>query len=574
MLFGCQSNSVVNPVPSTLQPHEELEKKVTVQIVQPAAAPTNTPTPIPSPTPVPVKTVYIDPNLPADITEGLTSQLQMLASKATSASPRLQLTQDSSADIVIDARPTQEQQATLSLITYTLAVVAPFPTIADTVTLDSLIAFWRGDVDALTYITNNGVKPKLFLDVRTRAMLLSILGEPSPTTALQVVSATDIVSTTWAQRPGAIAIVPFDELEARWKQLWLNGLNLFDKSLTNSAYPLTFVVNAHFRAREDVALLAGIAPTTNRDVSQIAIIAMTGVTALVRGTAVMMESKGITYPGQMIRDWLVTADIAHISNEVSFWDQCPAPSFNDGVSMCSRPKYIELLKYVGTDVIELSGNHLWDKGANHLDTTLDMYDQLGWPYFAGGRTYTESQRPLTMTVAGNKIAFVGCNYFGADWATPRNELPGSALCGADNPSDFDLITPTIQSLSAQGYLVIATIQYAEFYFYEPTLQQAKDFKALRDAGAVVVNGSQGHHAQGFDVSASGFIHYGTGNLFFGDQAGAGTHQSFVDRHAFYKGKYLGVDLRTAFIEDYSQPVPMKPTDRAELLRKLFDATGY
>jgi poly-gamma-glutamate capsule biosynthesis protein CapA/YwtB (metallophosphatase superfamily) len=106
------------------------------------------------------------------------------------------------------------------------------------------------------------------------------------------------------------------------------------------------------------------------------------------------------------------------------------------------------------------------------------------------------------------------------------------------------------------------------------LQQVKDFKALRDAGAVVVNGSQGHHAQGFDVTASGFIHYGTGNLFFGDQADIGTHQSFVDRHTFYKGKYLGVDLRTAFIEDYSQPVPMKPADRANLLRTLFAATGY
>jgi hypothetical protein len=203
-----------------------------------------------------------------------------------------------------------------------------------------------------------------------------------------------------------------------------------------------------------------------------------------------------------------------------------------------------------------------------------MYEDLGWPYFAGGRTYSESLRPVTMTVAGNRLAFVGCNWFGADWATETNELPGSALCGKDDPHSLDLITPTIRALADEGYLVIATLQYAEFYFYEPTAQQEADFKALRDAGAVVVNGSQGHHIQGFDVSAQGFIHYGTGNLFFGDQSGEGTHQTAVDRHVFYDGKYLGADIRLAFIEDFSQPVPLEPAARAKLLKTLFEATGY
>jgi poly-gamma-glutamate synthesis protein (capsule biosynthesis protein) len=351
-------------------------------------------------------------------------------------------------------------------------------------------------------------------------------------------------------------------------------MNLFDKELDESQYPLTFIVRANFGTAGDAQIFSELTATTNRDVSKMATVAMTGVTAMVRGTAVMMERKGITYPAQMIRDWLVTADITHISNEVSFWDKCPAPTFNDGVSMCSNPRYIELLEYVGTDIIELSGNHLWDKGTQHLNTTIDIYDELGWKYFAGGRNYDDSQRPVTMTVAGNKIAFVGCNYFGADWATPANNLPGSALCGSDSPRQLDLIISSIQSLAQEGYLVIATLQYAEFYFYEPTLQQARDFKALREAGAVIVNGSQGHHAQGFDVSEQGFLHYGTGNLFFGDQAATGTHQTFVDRHTFYDGRYLGVDIRTAYIEDYSQPVPMSAADRVKFLRVLFAATGY
>jgi predicted nucleic acid-binding protein len=52
------------------------------------------------------------------------------------------------------------------------------------------------------------------------------------------------------------------------------------------------------------------------------VLAMTGVTALVRATASRMEAKGITYPARDIGDWLRQADVTHISNEVSFADAC------------------------------------------------------------------------------------------------------------------------------------------------------------------------------------------------------------------------------------------------------------
>lgn len=434
------------------------------------------------------------------------------------------------------------------------ALAAPFPTVTDTLSFAALKAFWQGDLNALNDYWR-GKELTLLVAPDTYQVMQTVLGPANNPNIVQV-DARDLVAAAWAARPGALAILPFDQLEPRWKLLWVDGINLFDKAADVSRYPLR----------------VGDGPALNRDLGRMAVVAMTGVTALVRGTAVMMERKGITYPGEAIRDWLTTADVTHISNEVSFWDKCPKPTFNDGVSMCSNPKYIELLEYVGTDIIELSGNHLWDKGWIHLSNTLKMYDERGWPYFAGGRNAEEALKPVKMVVNGNPIAFVGCNWFGANWAT--DQRPGSARCGAQNPRALDLIIPVIRQLREEGYLVIATLQYAEFYTYRATPQQQRDFKALREAGAVVVNGSQGHHAQGFDVNAQGFIHYGVGNLFFGDQAGVGTHQTFVDRHVFYDGRYLGVDLRTAYIMDYSQPVPMSQKDRAALLKTLFTASGY
>lgn len=559
----CACSAPANP------PSPEALRPLPVTYLAPSPTPIPSATPIPTSTPIPIRTVWIDPALPESVRQPLAGAINDLIAQQPDGAI-IQAGNDPNATLRLRAARPGEAIEAAPVLTRVFAVVAPFPTVPDSISFDALAALWAGDAGALPEFS---AQTALYVDAETQAALTLLLGPAGDAAPVQIVDEPALIDAAWEARPAAIAIVPFDRLDPRWKLLWLDsadhaGMNLFDKSLDAAAYPLALRVVA-----EGDATLAGYLPAiTNRDVDKLAIVAMTGVTALVRGTAVQMERKGITYPAEAILDWLVTADITHISNEVSFWADCPFPTFDDGVSMCSNPKYIELLKHVGADIIELSGNHLWDKGWIHLSTTLQMYDELGWPYFAGGRTFDEALRPVTMTVNGNRLAFIGCNWFGANWAT--DTLPGSARCGSNSPRDLDLIEPIIRQLADEGYLVIATLQYEEYYFYQPTPQQARDFMSLRDAGAVVVNGSQGHHAQGFNVTAQGFIRYGTGNLFFGDQFEYGAHQTMVDRHAFYDGRYLGVDVRTAFIEDYAKPVPMTPEARSEFLRTLIEASGY
>jgi len=530
---------------------------------------TPTPRPTPTPTPVPVKMIWVDPALPAGLRQSLTAQLSAFAAQASTPARRIVLVESPDADVRVTAG-----REGASLITHTLAVAAPFPTVPDGLAFAQLRQFWAGQADALIGLSDqSGIAPTLFLDADALAALTLLLGQPAASPNIQVVATQDVLSRTWQSRPAAFAVLPFDQLEVRWKLLHVDGINLFEREAPMDAYPLTLSV----RAQGDPDLVAEIAAALpavdNRDLSKMAIVAMTGVTALVRGTAVRMEQKGITYPAEKIRDWLVTADVTHISNEVSFWDKCPPPSFSSGIVMCSDPRYIELLRYVGTDVVELTGNHLWDYGYQRLIPTLQMYEQEGWRYFGGGRDLADALKPLTMTVNGNRLAFIGCNWFGANWA--KENLPGSAPCSPNDPRDLTYQIEAIRQLRAEGYNVIATLQYEEYYFYESTLRQRRDFAALREAGAVVVNGSQGHHVQGFDISAEGFIHWGTGNIFFGDQTfSKGAQTTMVDRHVFYDNRYLGADLRTAFIEDLSQPVPMKPEARAALLRTLFSVSLF
>ena len=561
------------PSTSTLpETHTATAVSVTIPTPTVQVIPTNTPIPptvAPSPTPVPPLSVWISPGLPADLRSDIVHAL-------TGTDSLIQFVSElgSKTDIQFSHALKHANTSNASIFTRTYAIAAPFPTVADSITLASLIQFWHGDAAKLQYLTNDQSTPRLYVDQETLSGLELIMGMPASTAPIVIVKPSELVDRLWASRPSSFAILPFDRLEVRLKLMMLDGLNLFEKATNMGDYPLRLIVTGNYSNLRAKKVVAALPASDNREVSKLAIVAMTGTTAMVRGTAVQMERKGLTYPGEAIRDWMLTADIRHVSNEVSFWDECPPPTFDDGVSMCSNPKYIDLLKYMGVNVVELSGNHLWDKGSQYLSPTISLYKSLGWGVFAGGRTYSESIQPLTMTVAGNKLAFVGCNWFGSDWATEENGVAGSALCGLPDPRSLNMITATIHEMTSQGYTVIAAIQYQEYYQYDPYPQQEGDFKILRDAGASIVNGSQGHWVQGFDVSASGFIHYGVGNLFFGDQEGEGTHQMFVDRHAFYDGHYLGVDLRSGYIIDYSRPEPMSLGERQKLLRVLFAATGY
>ena len=348
-----------------------------VTYLVPSPTPIPSATPIPTPTPIPIRAIWIDPALPESMRQPLVGAVNDLIAQQPDGAI-IRASDDPNADVRLQPAKAGDPINSAVVLTRVFAVVAPFPTVPDAISVDALAALWAGDTGALPQFSAPDAPTTLFIDADTQAALTLLLGPAGETAPVQIVDEATLIDSAWEARPAAIAIVPFDRLDPRWKLLWLDDadgtrMNLFDKSLEASAYPLTLRVVAE----GDMALAGHLPRITNRDVNKLAIVAMTGVTAMVRGTAVQMERKGITYPAEAILDWLVTADVTHISNEVSFWEDCPFPTFDDGVSMCSHPKYIELLKYVGTDIIELSGNHLWDKGWAHLSTTLDMYDELG-----------------------------------------------------------------------------------------------------------------------------------------------------------------------------------------------------
>ncbi len=449
-----------------------------------------------------------------------------------------------------------------------LALVAPFPTIVDGISTDSLQSFWQnGTTDSFD---------RLLMYPYAKNALRWLWGEP-----VGQVDVFDYAFESWSEAQLEVmmkeawtnrrtwAIVEFNELSPRWKVIALDEQNPVHKVFNATDYALTLPLSInHDDPQMQSALnyfFEEMGYINNRNQNKLATVILTGVTALARATAVGMDKRGVTVPGEDLAPVLQEADILHISNEVPFYEDCPKPTVEFHLNFCSSPSYIELLRSIGTDVVELTGDHFNDYGPEAMALTLEMYEKEGWPVYGGGKNVAAAREPLRMEVNGNKIAFLGCNAKPVNKVHATETQAGAFLC------DMDYMEQTVKQLLQEGYLPIVTFQHEEFYTWEPIAWLTRDFEKVLEAGAVIVSGSQAHQPHYAEFLHGGFVHYGLGNLFF-DQYGVYeySHLSFIDRHVFYEGRHISTELLTIRFYDWVKPVWTTPEQRAEMLKMLFN----
>ncbi len=511
LIYGCASPAAGQSIHAAPTPVQTLVDRLDTATPLPAPEVTAV-SPVP---PAPVQPhLWVNPALPQKFRE----QLSLPAAVETSADR-------ASANLWLE--PAATQAASLHSA-WVYALTAPFPTLTDDVRQQAVQSAWKG---------GPGSQP-LLMTSETRDALEGLWG-PAGSQGVQIVDPpASLLDAAWAQ-PDAWAIVPFDELEPRWKVLRIEGQSPLDKTFDPGSYPLTLSIQLSGTQEALRSVSTGFALPSNRDPEKLTVLVMTGVTALSRHIGEKMEAQGLTYPAQDIGGWLTAADLTHISNEVSFYEDCPKPGPERAdMRFCSSPKYIKLLEAVGTDIVELTGNHILDWGTQPFIDTLEMYQQRGWKTYGGGANLEDANKPLTLEHNGNRLVFLGCSPSGPEqvWATA--DRSGSAPC------DLYKLEQQIRDLRAEGYLPIVTFQAVETDTYLPPVAQGMpDFRRMARAGAVIVSGSQSHVPQTMTFvesdAGTGFVHYGLGNLFFDQMKPEISRQEFIDQHVFYNGKYLG-----------------------------------
>ncbi len=339
------------------------------------------------------------------------------------------------------------------------------------------------------------------------------------------------------------AVVPIDELSPAWKVVTVEGVHPLDPQ--HGSLVVRSCQQTH----------------TNFDPARLTTVVMSGTTALTRRTAERIESHGAADLVEYIAPWFRSADITHVSNEVSFIRECDPVNGPTGTPedlvFCAKDSYIEVLERIGTDLVELTGSHLSDYGG--LDRTVEMYRRRGWKWFGGGRTQLESTEPRVLEHHGHKLAFLGCNAVGT-WLHAVSKGSGVAAC------DWPRMTWQIRDLRARGFLPIVSVQHQETHEHAVPPGLVVDLRRLAEAGAVFVLGSQAHSAHPWDVHHGAFVHYGPGNILFA-QSPEAQREASVDKLYLHDGKLLTVEHLYTRTE-HGRPRLQTARERARLLAQL------
>ncbi len=368
-----------------------------------------------------------------------------------------------------------------------------------------------------------------------------------------------------------IVIVPEDQLSFNVKLL----------ALDNEYYLDSFQTGAIFRK----AVFTSESPTTLNDLDlndllvkdSVFKVNQSGVTALTRVMMRKLNTVGDPlYFSKNIGDFLADADLTHISNEVSFAENCV---FSLTV-FCSDPRFIETLKASGVDLVEITGNHNNDTGSQNNTETINLYKSLGWNVFGGGLNTEDAAKFFVADQKDSKVAFLGYNY--------PDSPNGGAIAGPDRAGansfdfSFESIKADIDAAHQQSQFVIVDVQYWECYAYPngyveypicdlPIGDQEEVFKKLIDLGADMVVGSSAHQPQIYELYNGKPIYYGLGNMYFDQTQWPGTERGIILSHYFKEGKLLQTKLSPTFYDTNLQTTLMSVEDATAFLSRLQSA---
>ncbi|MDO5480734.1 MAG: CapA family protein [Candidatus Saccharibacteria bacterium] len=380
-----------------------------------------------------------------------------------------------------------------------------------------------------------------------------------------------------------VELTKLSELSADKKMLGVENKYYLD-DFTNGAYFENYVVKGGEKA--DETEIANIRGKIKGEIAEmpgsgsVLTINQTGVTALSREMQSYMNRMGVSgeFFAEKVKTFLSSTDITHISNEVSFASDCTTNSAT--VVLCSPWEMYDAVTVIGTDVVELTGNHNNDWGKEANVETIEKYRADGMKVFGGGENEKQAVKPLDISEKGTEIEWIGVNY---STSTKENGQGADGENPGANIYDEAETRAQITDAKAAGKFVIVDIQFSECYSYPemgaempscdaPIAGQVAFFRGMIEMGADMVVGTQAHQPQTYEIYQGKPIYYGLGNLFFDQISWPGTTRSIILTHYFYKGKLLQTKLSpTQYGSDFQTEI-MTQEETEKFLRRLLESS--
>lgn len=180
----------------------------------------------------------------------------------------------------------------------------------------------------------------------------------------------------------------------------------------------------------------------------------------------------------------------------------------------AKPERMKLLNEMGTDLVFLANNHIYDFGEEAMLDTMDHLDEAGIRYTGGGRDLDEAKKPSYFIINGMKIGFVAASNAEKTKYTPAATENSAGILEA---YDTELFNEVIREASKECDYLVAYIHWGPEDENQYASYQTEQGKEFLDSGADIVVGGHPHVLQGIEYIDRKPVVYSMGDFWFNDE---------------------------------------------------------
>lgn len=214
-----------------------------------------------------------------------------------------------------------------------------------------------------------------------------------------------------------------------------------------------------------------------------------------------------------ILDQTNAADIFFLNHEYCISDR-GTPLEDKYYVFRAKPERMKLLEQMGTDIVSIANNHIYDYGADAMDDTINLLDQAKITHVGGGTNLDEAKQPTYYIINGIKIGFVAASEGEQYKFTPEATDSTTGILTSYDTTEYNQV---IADASKECDYLIAYVHWGteDEDMYNST--QTEHGKEFLKSGADIVIGGHPHVLQGIEYTEDGPIVYSLGDFWFNDE---------------------------------------------------------
>lgn len=210
-------------------------------------------------------------------------------------------------------------------------------------------------------------------------------------------------------------------------------------------------------------------------------------------------------------DIMQSADVFVVNNEFSFTDRgeaLPGKAF----TFRANPALVREIMMIGTDVVTLGNNHVWDFGEIGMKDTISTFRDIEVPFIGAGENLEEAKKILYYVANGRKIALVDATQIERTYDYTKEATESRAgVLKCLHPAAY---CEVIEEAKKNADYVIAVVHWGTEGNARYGQDQVNLAKAFIQSGADVIVGGHPHCLQGIEFMDGVPIFYSLGNYWF------------------------------------------------------------